>query len=97
VTREQARELTERAHQLDELTKHPGWAVLVDWTRHGPAGAANRQRGLLAGNAKSLEDYQYEVGWLAGAEHVLDAPQRVRDMALAAEQAIREASEADRA
>jgi hypothetical protein len=64
------RELQERAFQLHELTKHPGWAVLEEYTQQA---AAVRQRKLLGGTVKSMDEYHHACGWLQGAETVMNA------------------------
>lgn len=78
---DELRALQEQAHQLQELTKHPGWAVLEDYAVRSPFGTATRQTGLLNGGAKSYDDYQKQTGWLSGVYFVLHAPQRVRELA----------------
>lgn len=62
------RELGERAYALQTLKNHPGWEVLA---REVEARAGAKNRWLLNGNAKTLEDYRGEAGWVNGARDVL--------------------------
>lgn len=78
---EQLRELQELAHQLDELTKHPGWEVYVDFVLFGAGGQRHHQQRVISGACKTTEEYQHQVGWIAGSQHALDAPKNVRKMA----------------
>ena len=95
MTQDELRALIEQHHQLDELTKHPGWEVLTDYVLHGPAGSAKRQHRIVNGGVQSYEDYVRECGWLAGAHHVLDAVETVGAMALGAREQLAEAEEAE--
>lgn len=64
------RDLQERAHQIRELTKTSGWELLRDYV----ATVLNaKNRGLLNGNAKTLEDYRADAGFISGAQFVLGA------------------------
>lgn len=81
MSEEELRELQELAFQLDELTQHPGWAVFVDNIRFGPGGMLSHQKRVLGGSCKTPEEYQHQVGWIAGCEFCLEAPTRVRGMA----------------
>ena len=71
---DELRQLQENAFQLEEMTKHPGWAVLVDYANFGPGGQSHHQKYLLLGNCKTPDEYQKYVGWVAGCQHVLDIP-----------------------
>jgi len=64
------RELQERAHQIRELAKHPSWALLTDYCST-VINAKNRF--LLNGGAKTIEDYRADAGWISGAMFVLNA------------------------
>lgn len=89
MTEEEKRELQERAHLVEELTKHPGWEVLTDLVLFGPGGSATHQRQLVKG-VKDWDDYQVAVGIIRGIHHVTEAPDRLRRMvaeATAAEEA----------
>jgi hypothetical protein len=81
VTDEELRDLQERAFQLEELQKHPGWLVLQDFAVNGGGGLRAWQTFLLNGNAKTQEQYQNYVGRIFGCERVLDASEVVRAMA----------------
>ena len=80
MTEDEFRALVEQHHQLEELEKHPGWEVLVDYVLHGPAGSIGRQRALVNGGARDWDTYQRESGWLQGAHHVLDARKNLDQM-----------------
>ena len=69
--------MQEQAHQLEELQKHPGWEVLVDFLR---IGMAQRQRQLIGGNVTSMDEYKRLCGSLQGTQYALDAAQAVRAM-----------------
>lgn len=71
------RDLQELAHQLEELTKHPGWKVFVHYAHYGDGMMEAHQKRVLSGACKTPEDYQREAGWLAGAEAVLKIPELV--------------------
>ena len=94
MTDDDLRALIEQHHQLVELTKHPGWEVLVDYALNGPAGSMSKQHRLVNGGAKDWDDYQRQTGWLAGAHHVLDAHQTVGKMVTDARVAKAEAEAA---
>jgi hypothetical protein len=64
------RDLQERAHRIRELTKHKDWELLRDYCST-IINAKNRS--LLNGNAKTIEDYRADAGWISGAMFVLDA------------------------
>lgn len=70
-----SRALIEDAHQLHELTKHPGWDVLVrrtlEWMR------ADKQR-VLDGTVSGLDDYKKMTGKFVGAHFVMDLPETIR-------------------
>lgn len=87
MTEEEKRELQERAHLVEELTKHPGWEVLVDLAHFGPGGSATHQRQVISG-VKDWDDYQVAVGIIRGIHHVTEAPDRLKRMV--AEAAVEE-------
>lgn len=68
---DELRELIERNAQVQEMTQHPGWALLGDYMR---AQLEARQRYLLVGSAKDIEDYRKMTGWLQGVSDTLSAP-----------------------
>ena len=61
------RDLIERAHDLRELTLHPGWAV---WNNHLHRRIMAKQREMLAGK-DTLEAYRHTAGWIEGMEYAL--------------------------
>src|SRR5262245_39561628 len=68
------RDLVERAFQIRELQGTQGWALLKDYV----ASAVNaKNRWLLNGNAKTIEEYRAEAGWVQGAMFVLEASERL--------------------
>ena len=87
---EDYRALQERVHLLDELTRHPGWNVLVELTEQATRAMKLR---VLNGGVTSIEDYKAMTGELLGAARVLDAPKAARLM-LDAEQKQRVEAEA---
>ena len=75
---ETRRALIEQAHQLNELTRHPGWAVLVDYMETRMRGEKLR---ILNGKCTDLDDYRKMSGLLLGVHAVLDAPKVVQEIA----------------
>lgn len=80
MNEDELRELQELAHQLEELTRHQGWGILVDYVQNGAGMLGKHQNYLVAGNCKNPEEYQKYVGWIQGAMAVLSAPQTIREM-----------------
>lgn len=72
------RALQEQAHMLEELTKHPGWLVLVDYM-HTKVIEPDTKR-LLNGFIDDQYAYKHTVGRLSGAQAALNAPRVVREM-----------------
>lgn len=70
------RELTERAHRIRKLTETPDWQVLVEYVQ---TRVEAEQKWLMSGHAKTVEDYRGKAGWVQGAMHVLEAPDRIDD------------------
>ena len=56
---------------MSELTRHPGWPLLVDFM-HDRMRAEQLQ--VLAGKLVTLDDYRAKCGLLAGMQAVLDGP-----------------------
>lgn len=81
MTEDELRQLQELAYQLEELTAHPGWSVLIDYVHNGAGMLGAHQRYLLAGSCKSPEEYQKYAGWVHGSLAVLEAPVNVRKLA----------------
>jgi hypothetical protein len=76
VTSDELRDLVERNTQVQEMTRHPGWALLEDYLR---AQLEAKQRWLLVGNAKTLEEYREMTGWLQGVRDTLNAPNALHE------------------
>ena len=72
------RALIEQAYQLNELTKHPGWAILVDFMLTKMK--TDKQR-VLDGVVTNLDDYKKLTGYFQGAHAVLNAPETVEKLA----------------
>lgn len=64
------RDLQERTHRIRELQRDPAWELLHDYCST-IINAKNRN--LLNGNAKTIEDYRADAGWISGAMFVLKA------------------------
>ena len=79
MTEDEKRELIERAHQLNELTRHPGWEILSDLVYFGPGGSSTHQRKIVTGSA-NWDEYQRDVGFIRGIHHVIEAPDRLETM-----------------
>lgn len=77
------RALVEDAHELHELTKHPGWKVLerraLEWMR------ADKAK-VLDGIVVDLAEYKRMTGKFVGAEFVLRLPEMIGESALKARQ-----------
>jgi len=64
-------DLIKRNAAVQEMTNHPGWALLEDYMREQQAA---KQHYLILGNADSMEEYNKVTGWLAGVAATLNAP-----------------------
>lgn len=62
---------------LDELTRHPGWPVLVDFMETRMAKDKLR---VLNGNCQDFDAYRKLTGLFLGVHAVLDAPADVAKM-----------------
>lgn len=71
---DELRDLQERAHQIRELQAMPQWAMLHDYVS---AMVNAKNRSLLNGNAKTIEEYRADAGWINGALFVLNAADRL--------------------
>lgn len=69
MTDEELRDLIERVHQIQELQKHQGWELLLDYSR---ALLAHKQGRILSGKL-TPDEYHEAVGWLNGANAILNA------------------------
>lgn len=76
-TDEDYRALQEQSHLLNELTRHPGWPVLVDFMETISNSAKRR---VLNGKMPTVEEYKSVTGELVGIHKVLDAPTVVAEM-----------------
>ena len=74
---EEYRALQEQSHLLAELTRHPGWPVLVDFLEVISRGAKKR---VLNGNLDSIDAYKSVTGELVGIYKAIDAPTVVASM-----------------
>jgi hypothetical protein len=72
----------ERAHQLRELTLHPGWPVLVEMAEQRIHAL---QRELIAGKAADYAEYRSKASMAAGMQDVFALPERALRMAEAKE------------
>jgi hypothetical protein len=71
------RALQEQAHLLNELTRHPGWPVLVDFLEVISRAAKLR---VLNGKLDSIDAYKSVTGELVGIHKAIDAPSVVAGM-----------------
>lgn len=83
------RALIERAHQVRELTKEPGWQVLVNDVT-AQAGEWNKR--LLGGHATTVEEYRAWAGRVQGLKAFLDIPDELEAKVEAERQRRREAA-----
>lgn len=71
------RALQEQSHLLTELTRHPGWPVLVDFLMVISDSAKRR---VLNGHMDSIDAYKSVTGELVGIHKAVDAPSVVAGM-----------------
>ena len=79
MTEDDRRELIERSHQLNELTKHPGWEILQDYVLFSPGGSAFHQKKMILKGSSSWEEYQRDFNFVRGIHYVVEAPKRIED------------------
>lgn len=72
---EAGQERREHAHQLHELTQHPGWVIL---TREAEKKIHALQRRLIDGKAADYAEYRDWAAHAAGMLEVFDIPERVQ-------------------
>lgn len=77
MTDEDLRAMQEQAHMLEELTRHAGWPVFVDYL-HTIMDAD--KRAVLNGFIEDQLKYKAVTGKLSGIHTALDAPVIVRKM-----------------
>lgn len=92
MTEDELRQIQEQAHLLDELTKHPGWPVLVDYAL---TKIARSKEAVLNGNIDDHATYKARTGVFVGVHFVLDAPREVRDTVLSELERREEDAETD--
>jgi hypothetical protein len=88
------RELVERAYQIRELQQTEGWILLKDYVA---SQVQHKNRWLLNGHARSLEEYRAEAGWVQGAMFVLEAADRLDEQVAAARERAEEEKAASQA
>ena len=71
---QQLRDYAELAQALTELEKHPGWQVLADRILND----SNIRHRHIVGGTLNQEEYRFDCGWLAGIQHALAIPDKVR-------------------
>ena len=71
MTEDEFRDLVERNAQIQEITERPGWPLLADYLR---AQMEAKQRWVLLGDAKTMDEYKKVTGWLQGVTDALTAP-----------------------
>jgi hypothetical protein len=75
VTDEEFSELAERVQQIEQMTRHAGWPLLID---RATDEIGKRQDRILGGRLE-LDEYRHETGILAGMLRVFQLPITVRD------------------
>ena len=61
-------------HALSELTKHPGWGALVEFSHYR---MKSTKEGVLNGTVPDWDKYLKNTGWLRGIHDTLDSPKTV--------------------
>ncbi len=87
MTDDELAAVIEQSYQLNDLTNHPGWPILVDFVQS--VILAPQKKKLLGGTISNFEEYKRWAGFCSGAERVLEAHQVVAKVVLD-EQAKRE-------
>lgn len=67
-------DLVRMTHEVQEMTKHPGWTYLVD---RAAVNISAKQRSVLNGSAKTVEEYKALTGWLDGATFFVNLPNKM--------------------
>lgn len=91
---ETKRALIEQAHQLHELTLHPGWPILVDFMLVKMA--ADKKR-ILSGDIVHMDQYREMTGYFNGVHATLNAHETVETLAANARRRETERDEDDAA
>lgn len=68
--------LIEEQAALEDMQKHPGWAVFI---RYVEAWRDQHEQVLKGGSIKSIEDYKLHAGRVQGIDRVLAVPSIVAD------------------
>jgi len=68
------RDLQERSALIEQMSEHPGWAMLID-RAHYTIGAKQQQ--ILKGDIPDYTAYQKAVAYVEGARDVLLLPDKV--------------------
>jgi len=74
------RALVEQSHQLQELTRHPGWPVFQDYLL--TVVQAPITRSIVNGGAKDFEEYKERTGFCKGITRALNVPDEVGEQVL---------------
>jgi len=90
VTDDELRALIQQSSELEELTKHPGWQVLVDYANHRMEAP---KKAVLNAGVKDWDHYVKTTGWLTGVHAALDFPTTVAAMVQTELERRREADE----
>ena len=86
------RALIEEADLLEQLTQHPGWAVLL---RRAERRMEQGRRVILEAEAKDWEQYLRVSNSYLGAQWVLDQPGEAAELANNARQRLAAATRTD--
>jgi hypothetical protein len=92
VTDDELRDLIERAYEITEMQQETGWVYLRDYVT---AQIQAKNRHLLNGHAKTIEEYRAEAGWIQGAMFVLEAAQQLNEQVERARILVEEQKAAD--
>jgi hypothetical protein len=78
LTEDEYRVLVEQAHQVYEMTKHPGWSLLVDYLHMKMKGDKLK---VLNNDCQDLDEYRKIAGKLVGIHFVIDAVDAMQKLA----------------
>lgn len=71
---DELRHWQEVEHHLKELSKHPGWGALVEFSHYRMKAT---KQAVLNGTVADIDTYRKHTGWLRGIHDTLDAPGEV--------------------
>ena len=77
LTDDELRRLQENASLVQEMMRHPGWDVLVDFLHMKMRGDKLR---LLNNQVDDFDEYRKISGRLVGIHFVLDAPKNIQEL-----------------